>query len=77
MTAMLALLLWVFHGMLLWWSWGKFRLRIALLHGLLLAVAAGGPIVLGAPLWLVAGAGAFAIAAQLAAGVASLTKSAL
>lgn len=58
MTAMLALLLWIFHGLLLWWSWGKFRPRIALLHGLGLAVLVGGLITFGVPLWLVYGFGA-------------------
>jgi len=60
MTAMLALLLWVLHGMPLWWSWGQFRPHIALLHGLLVALLAGGLIALGAPPWLVTGAAAVA-----------------
>ncbi|HWI66032.1 MAG TPA: hypothetical protein VNT75_29740 [Symbiobacteriaceae bacterium] len=55
---MLALLLWIFHGLLLWWSWGQFRPRIALLHGLALAVLAGGLILLGLPVWALYVAGA-------------------
>lgn len=55
---MLALLLWIWHGLLLWWCWGQFRPRITLVHGLGLAALAGGLIALGAPLWVVYAAGA-------------------
>jgi O-antigen/teichoic acid export membrane protein len=58
MTVMLGLFLWIFHGLLLWWNWGQFRPRITLLHGLLLALITGALLWLGAPAWLMYGAGA-------------------
>lgn len=118
MTVMLAAALWVFHGLILWWNWGQFRPRIALLHGVGMAVVAGLLAWAGLPQWLQAALGAavggvggwghrlapglwvgvglsmalpwlfasgpmllglaaFALAAQLAAALASFTKSSL
>jgi hypothetical protein len=117
MALIAAVVLWAIHGMILWWNWGGFRPRVALLHGLGMAAVAGVLLWLGLPGWAlsVAGAaiggvggwghrlapglffgllfaavvpfllgtgagfvglGAFALAAQAAAGLASLTKSA-
>jgi hypothetical protein len=54
---MLALFLWVFHGLMLWWNWGQFRPQITLRHGLAVAIIAGALLWLDAPLWLMYGAG--------------------
>lgn len=55
MTIMLAVALWVLHGMILWWNWGQFRPHIALLHGVAMGLLAGGLAWVGAPVWLVYG----------------------
>ncbi|HYG57996.1 MAG TPA: hypothetical protein VD902_08045 [Symbiobacteriaceae bacterium] len=57
MSLLLAAALWVFHGMLLWWNWGKFRPRLALLHGAAVAAVAGVMAWLGVPPWAMWGAG--------------------
>lgn len=57
MTVMLALFLWVCHGLLLWWNWGQYRLKLSLLHGLAVAVVTGALLWLGAPLWVMYGVG--------------------
>lgn len=58
MSLLLAVALWVFHGIILWWNWGQFRPRIALLHGVAMGVLAGGLAWLGLPIWAVYGVAA-------------------
>ncbi|HLN64198.1 MAG TPA: hypothetical protein VK464_21980 [Symbiobacteriaceae bacterium] len=58
MALLLASALWTFHGMILWWHWGAFRPRIALLHGVGMALVAGLLVWLSLPGWLLATAGA-------------------
>lgn len=64
MTAMVALFAWVIHGLLLWYGWGQYRPRLALLHGFALAALAWALIGLGVPTWVlyVAGAATGAVA---------------
>ena len=55
MTLLLAAALWVFHGIILWWNWGQFRLRIALLHGVAMGVLAGELVWLDMSMYVVYG----------------------
>lgn len=57
MAVLLAGALWCFHGLILWWNWGKFRPHIALLHGAGLAAVTFGLVWLGLPGWVLAAAG--------------------
>lgn len=58
MSLMLAAALWCFHGVILLWNWGRFRRRIALLHGLGVGVVAWALLWLGVPEWALYAAGA-------------------
>jgi hypothetical protein len=57
MTLLIAAALWCFHGVVLWWNWGAFRPRVALLHGVGMAAAAAVLVWLGAPGWAMTAAG--------------------
>lgn len=61
---MLAIMLWIFHGVALLWNLNRFRPRIALLHGLAVAVVGAAMIYLHAPEW------AFYVAGALIGAVA-------
>lgn len=58
MAFMAAVALWLFHGVGLWFNWGDFRPRLALVHGLGLAVLGGALLGFNPPAWIVFGFGA-------------------
>lgn len=57
MTVLLAGAFWCFHGLILWWNWGKFRPHIALLHGVGMAAVAFLLVWVGLPAWALGAAG--------------------
>lgn len=53
----IATLLWLAHGVLLWRNWGRFRPHIALLHGLLVLAVGAAARHFDAPDWAMSGLG--------------------